>query len=181
MNVRTLFALCSLFSLAAAPSLRAQEKENETVANPAGAAPAPGGAVPLEAQVEAMATSTGAFAGGTLYSVYLSIVDADAAHTAGLDARVIDGQLVRHLAVLHVVSGQVAKLRKTFAADSSVLAFLDQLDKGVAFLGTQGAALQKVVKKTNSREESKYEDKKKISRDFLKQFMSLPENLDILP
>lgn len=172
MNVRTLFALCSLFSLTAAPSLHAQEKEGE--AKPAGAAP-------LEAQVEAMATSTGAFAGGTLYSVYLGIVDADASHTAGLDAKVIDAQLTRHLAVLHVVNEQVARLRKTFAGDTSVLAFLDQLDKGVAFLGTQGAALQNVVKKASSREESKYEDKKKVSRDFLKQFMSLPENLDVLP
>lgn len=172
MNVRTLFALCSLFSLAAVPSLHAQEKEG--VAQPAAA-------VSLEAQVEAMATSTGAFAGGILYSVYLGIVDAEASHTAGLDAKVIDAELVRHLAVLHVVNGQVAALRKTFAGDASVVAFLDQLDKGVALVGTQGAALQNIVKKTSSREESKYEAKKAASREFLKQFMSLPENRDILP
>jgi hypothetical protein len=116
-----------------------------------------------------------------LYSVYLGVVDADAAHTAGLDAKVIDAQLVRHLAVLHVVNDQVAGLRKTFAGDASVLAFLDQLDKGVALVGTQGAALQDIIKKTSGREESKYEAKKEASRDFLKEFMSLPENREILP
>ncbi|QIF04646.1 hypothetical protein [Roseimicrobium sp. ORNL1] len=174
MNVRTLFVLCGLFSFAAAPSLRAQEKEKEKEAKPATAAP-------LEAQVEAMATSTGAFAGGTLYSVYLGVVDAEAAHTAGLDAKVIEAQVVRHLAVLHVVNDQVAGLRKTFAADPTVLAFLDQLDKGVALVGTQGAALLNVVNKTSSREDSKYEAKKDASRDFLKKFMSLPENREILP
>jgi hypothetical protein len=172
MNVRTFFTLCSLFSLAAASSLHAQEKEE--AAKPAAAAP-------LEGQLEAMATSTGAFAGSTLYSVYLGITDAEASHTAGLDAKIIDAQLTRHLAVLHVVNGQVATLRKTFAGDDSVLAFLDHLDKGVALVGTQGVALQNVVKKTSSREESKYEAKKEASRDFLKQFMGLPENREILP